>query len=86
MGWGEPLAARNRAMERQGDMGAGVLATSARLTARAEHDRCARALADAVREHRRIATTSHAEAMYAALDAFDEARRLVSPRVPGGES
>lgn len=58
-GWGQPH-------------GTGV---SARMTARAELDRKASFLADAVTEHRREQSTRNAEHMYAQLDEFLEARR-----------
>lgn len=58
-GWGEP---KN-------------VGISARMTARAELDRRASFLADAVAEHRREQSTGNAERMYAQLDEFLEARR-----------
>jgi hypothetical protein len=60
MGWGEPTRPK--------------AATSARMTARADHDRCAKALADAVARHLVAPTTGNADLMHEALKAFTEAR------------
>ena len=54
-----------------------AMSTSERLTARAEHDRCARALADAVAVHLVSPTTGNADSMHSALQSFTDARKVL---------
>ena len=53
------------------------MSVSQRLNARAEFERCARALADAVAAHLVTPTTGCAEVMHAALHEFTDARKVL---------
>lgn len=53
------------------------LTTSTRLTARAEHDRCARALADTVGRWLVLPTSTNVRRMQDALREFTNARKVL---------
>ncbi len=73
MGWGEPISDSEQALARKA-----ALSTSQRITARADYDRLARALADAVQTFSEDHTTGMEFEMYRALDAFRVAQAKYS--------
>lgn len=73
MGWGELTTPR------QGDMGAGVLSPSQRITAKAEFDRSAKTLAEAVEAFYQDHSTGAQESMFIALAAFRRAEAGLRP-------